>query len=149
LDRRALHRKALDLLARREHAVAELRQKLEAKGYASDTVQELVRELQDEGLVSDERFTEAFVRYRMNRGDGPLRIQSKLRECGVDEMTRARYLDFHDPRWLEQIKQARRKRFGAGLPGDYQERARQARFLQYRGFTTEQIRQTLDGGGFD
>lgn len=149
LDYGALRRKALDLLARREHAVAELRQKLEARGYAPDTVQAFVRALQNEGLVSDERFTEAFVRYRMNRGYGPVRIQSELRERDVGETVRACYLDFHDPCWLAQTEQARRKRFGIGLPKDYKDRTRQARFLQYRGFTTEQIRQTLDSGGFD
>jgi regulatory protein len=40
---------------------------------------------------------------------------------------------------------ARRKRFGAELPGDMQERARQARFLQQRGFSMEDIRKALKG----
>jgi regulatory protein len=43
----------------------------------------------------------------------------------------------------------RRKRFGDEPPQDYKERARQSRFLQYRGFTSDQIRQVLDGDEFD
>jgi regulatory protein len=39
----------------------------------------------------------------------------------------------------------RHKRFGSELPEDFKERARQARFLQYRGFTTDQINHALAG----
>ena len=147
--RSALRKKAMDLLARREHAVVELHQKLQAfskkRGYDTGCVNKIVDELQTEGLVSDERFTEAFVRYRMNNGYGPRRIQIELRERGVNEKIQAAHLDFGSPQWLERATQVRCKRFGIGLPEDYKERARQARFLQYRGFTTDQARWALGG----
>jgi SOS response regulatory protein OraA/RecX len=34
-------------------------------------------------------------------------------------------------------------------PGDYHERAKQARFLQYRGFSSDQIRAALGSGEDD
>lgn len=142
--RKTVRKKAMDLLMRREHAVAELQQKLNAKDYDSDIVAEVVEQLINEGLVSDDRFTEAFVRYRANSGYGPRRIQSELRQRGVDEKMQAAHLDVGDPRWFEQAAQVRCKRFGEALPEDFKERARQARFLQYRGFTSEQIREVLD-----
>lgn len=142
--RRTVRKKAMDLLMRREHSVAELQQKLDAKDYDADIVCEVVEQLANEGLVSDERFTEAFVRYRANNGYGPLRIQSELRQRGVDEKMQAAFLDQRDPQWFERVEQVRRKRFGEALPEDFKERARQARFLQYRGFTSEQIREVLD-----
>ena len=37
-------------------------------------------------------------------------------------------------------------RFGLSPPGDYAERERQARFLQYRGVSNEQIRAALGPG---
>ncbi len=152
-----LRNKAMDLLARREHAVAELRRKLQAhvegRGKArnldADAIDEVLARLQDEGLLSDERFTEAFVRYRSNGGHGPQRIQAELRERGVSEKIAAIYLDFDDPRWLERATRARSKRFGEGKPKDFKQRARQARFLQYRGFTADQVRQALDGDVVD
>jgi regulatory protein len=49
--------------------------------------------------------------------------------------------------WLETIRAVRRKRFGPDLPREYAERARQARFLQYRGFDSEQIRSALELDG--
>jgi regulatory protein len=142
--RQTVRKKAMDLLARREHAVAELQQKLSARDYDADIVVEVVEQLVDEGLVSDARFTEAFVRYRANNGYGPRRIQSELRQRGVDEKMQAAYLDVGDSQWFEQAAQVRCKRFGEAMPEDFKERARQARFLQYRGFTSEQIREVLD-----
>ncbi|NOX75875.1 MAG: regulatory protein RecX [Gammaproteobacteria bacterium] len=155
----------MDLLARREHSVAELHRKLvfyahgkaragakrDAERQKPDAgfVDEVVEKLQNEGLVSDARFTEAFVRYRASNGYGPQRIQAELRERGVSEKMRAVHLDFGDPLWFERALRVRRKRFGEGHPKDLKERARQARFLQYRGFTTDQVRQVLDGDAID
>jgi len=139
-----IRKKAMDLLMRREHAVAELQKKLNAKDYDAEIVAEVVEQLMNEGLVSDERFTEAFVRYRRNNGRGPQRIQSELRERGVSEKIQDSFLDVGDPQWFEQAAQVRSKRFGNELPEDFKERARQARFLQYRGFTSDQIREVLD-----
>lgn len=153
---KVLRKKALDLLARREHSVVELQRKISAywqkknpDDVVADVLAEVLEKLQTEGLVSDERFTEAFVRYRKNNGYGPLRIQAELRERGVSDKIQASYLDnsldFGDAQWLEQAAQARCKRFGDALPKDYKEWARQARFLQYRGFTSDQSRQVLGG----
>jgi regulatory protein len=139
-----VRKKAMDLLMRREHAVAELQKKLIAKDYDIDIVAEVVERLANEGLVSDERFTEAFVRYRRNNGYGPRRIQSELRERGVSEKIQSTYLDSGDPQWFEHAALVQSKRFGDSLPEDFKERARQARFLQYRGFTSDQIREVLD-----
>ena len=142
--RKTVRKKAMDLLMRREHAVAELQKKLNNKDYDAEIVAEVVAQLADEGLVSDARFTEAFVRYRANNGHGPQRIQSELRERGVSEKIQADYLDARDAQWFERAAQVRSKRFGDAPPEDFKERARQARFLQYRGFTSEQIREVLD-----
>ena len=138
-----LHR-AVHLLSRREHSAYELDQKLNQKGFDSAFVDKVIARLTAEGLQSDDRFTEAFVRYRANNGRGPQRIQSELRERGVSEKIQAAYLDAGDAQWLECAEQVRCKRFGDAPPEDFKERARQARFLQYRGFTSEQIREVLD-----
>ena len=137
------------MLSRREYAVAELSRKLSAAGYERDSVQDTVAQLVADGLLSDARFTEAFVRYRAGRGYGPLRIQAELRERGVDDAVVETYLDSGDSQWLQRSEAVRSKRFGVARPVDFKERARQARFLQYRGFTTEQARRALDGEEFE
>lgn len=55
--------RALDLLARREHSVKELGEKLAGRMEADPaTVREVVEELAGRGLVSDERFAGAWAR---------------------------------------------------------------------------------------
>ena len=134
-------RKALDLLARREHAVRELRDKLIARGVDRQVAGDTVENLVVEGLVSDRRFVEDFLRARKNRGYGPLRIQAELRQRGVDDELLFEYINPHDQQWAENIRDVWQKRFGDHPPRDLKERARQTRFLQYRGFTSAQISQ--------
>lgn len=134
-------RKALDLLARREHAVGEIRDKLINKGVGRQVVDNTVENLVVEGLLSDRRFVEDFLRARKNRGYGPLRIKAELRQRGIDDELVLDFINPRDEQWAENIRNVWHKRFGGQLPGDMKERARQTRFLQYRGFTSEQISQ--------
>lgn len=95
-------------------------------------------------MLSDERFAESLVRVRRNRGYGPLRIRQELQDKGAAPDVIDRCLDVGSREWLVELQRVRRKKFGERLPSNYPERARQARFLQYRGFSTEQIREALD-----
>jgi regulatory protein len=135
----------LDLLARRDLASADLRSKLQDKGYAPATAGEVVERLRADRLVDDRRYVENFIGFRAARGQGPIRIRAQLLQFGLGwdlvEEGLASY-----PDWLLQLSTARRKKFGAAPPTDYPDRQRQARFLGQRGFTGAQIRLAL---GFD
>lgn len=137
----------MDLLARREHSTAELRRKLRDKGFDLVAVDEALEGLTRDKLLSDERFTEAFVRSRAGKGFGPLHIQAQLRERGIGNSLSADVVKLSAAEWRERAVEAQRKRFGQAIPEDYRERARQARFLEQRGFTAEQIRAVLHEGG--
>ena len=143
-DAAAAREAAVRLLARREHSTRELEHKLAERGFEAATVSAVLGELVAEGLLSEERFAEAFVASRIDKGSGPRRIQAELRERGLTDELIARYVDFSDRQWRERAVQVRRKRFGAQAPDELRERARQARFLQYRGFTAEQARVALN-----
>lgn len=136
----------MDLLARREHSSGELRAKLRAKGFDDEESVDLqLGRLRDEGLLSDERFAESFVHARRLRGQGPSRIAAELRERAVSAALIEAYVDPRDGVWTEAARAARRKRFGPEAPAEFAERARQARFLRYRGFTEDQIKVALGG----
>ena len=62
-----------------------------------------------------------------------------LAEVGISA-----HLDARDPAWLQRLERVNSKRFGMSKAQDFAERARQMRFLQARGFTTEQIRAVLE-----
>lgn len=133
-------RTAMNLLARREHSTRELKRKLKVRGMEGAAVDQALAVLQQERLLSDERFVEMLVHSRVGKGQGPLRILAELREHGVSDELVSAAVDVNDPQWYDRIKEVRHKRFGASLPDNINERAKQMRFLQYRGFTPEQIR---------
>jgi len=135
---------AVRLLAMREHSETELVRKLSHKGFNTQQIHQALAELKDQNLLSDERFTEAFVMSRRERGSGPAKIQAELQQRGIAIALISQFLNFRDPQWLELAEQARRKKFGPGVPEEYNLKMQQARFLANRGFSHEQIRRVLD-----
>ncbi|HEY3518128.1 MAG TPA: regulatory protein RecX [Gammaproteobacteria bacterium] len=140
----ACTRSALDLLARREHSRRELARKLAARGFPDDVVTSVLEKLERTGALADARFTDSFVRARISKGQGPQRIRAELAQRGITDADADGVLRAADVDWLATIRAVRAKRFGPELPRDYAERARQARFLQYRGFDSAQIRAALE-----
>ncbi len=137
----------MGLLARREYATAELRLKLLGNGYRPESVDEMLAALTRQGLLSDGRFAEFFVRSRVEKGYGPVRIRHELRQRGIAEALIGECLAGYAAEWSSRAASARRKRFGAVLPERTKDKAQQSRFLQYRGFTPEQVRALLGAGG--
>jgi regulatory protein len=140
---RDIRRTAIKLLTRREHSAQELRAKLMAKGFDSASVERILADLQQEQWQSDVRYAEAYINSRRGKGVGPVRLRQELKERGVEEATIALYIDPGHTDWRRHIQQVREKRFGAALPQTAQDKAKQMRFLQYRGFTGDQIRFAL------
>jgi len=119
------------------------------RGCAEDDAARIVAALAAEGSVSDERFIEALLHVRRVRGYGPLYIRRELEEKGIDRGTIERWLDVGSRDWIEDVKRVNKKKFGDQQPASLAERAKQTRFLQYRGFTHEQIRQALSRDSVD
>jgi regulatory protein len=140
----ACKRRALDLLARREHSRVELERKLMAVGFPVETAAATLDALERSGALAASRFTDSFVRARVAKGQGPLRIRAELSERGIDEHGATAALRAEDIDWVEAARGARRKRFGPAPPRDFKERARQARFLKYRGFDVGQVRAAFE-----
>ena len=138
-------RRALGLLSRREHSRAELLAKLVRSGHGRTEAERAVEDLRNRGLVSDSRFAEAFIRSRVGRGGGPRFGSGGIsRRAGVEPSVVERVLDPDDEEWEARARRAREKRFGAALPAERSEAARQARFLLGRGFTRRQVRRAIE-----
>ncbi|MFV1998077.1 MAG: regulatory protein RecX [Acidiferrobacterales bacterium] len=142
-DNAKARKRAMDLLARREHGQLELERKLVQRGCPQDIASQTLNDLEHDGLLSDQRFTESLVQTRCDQGHGPVRIRHDLRQKGVADSVIDQWLDERSEQWLTLITRVKQQKFGDDLPGDYKERARQARFLQSRGFTAEQIHTVL------
>jgi regulatory protein len=138
-DATKARKKAMDLLARREHGRAELEQKLAAAGFDTEVAAGAVEELAEEGLQSDRRFVESFVQSRISQGKGPLRIHADLGQRGIAAVLVDEVLEQTGEDWSALAREARAKKFGRLRPAEFRDKARQMRFLQYRGFEPEQI----------
>ena len=129
----------MDFLAQREHGEQEITQKLISRGFDTDIVEAAVSLLIADGLLSDSRFAEAFVYSRFKKGSGPQKIHAELRQRGIDDGLISTSMESVAGLWLERAREVREKKFGMESPRDFKERSRQMRFLQQRGFTSEQI----------
>ena len=145
----AVRRVAMDLLARREHGRIELSRKLRQRGAPVELVEPALDRLAEEGLLSEARYLESFVRMRANAGYGPLRIREELSQRGLarDDIEQALRDSGFD--WSEQLRAVWQRKFAGELPGDPRERARQGRFLSYRGYPLDMIGQLLRGAASD
>lgn len=129
----------MDALARREHSRLELNQKLRDAGFPEETVLSTLDRLADERLQCDERFVEVFISSRFRQGKGPVRIRSELSQRGVSAAMVEAVLRTANFDWYALACRVRESKFGADPIADFKERARQMRFLSYRGFNTDQI----------
>jgi regulatory protein len=134
---------ALDILARREHSVAELREKLQSRDFPADDIEQTLTALIADGLLSEARFIDSFLASYTRRGHGPLWLRAELERRGIASAQVAEALAGQEVDWPAEARTVREKRFGSDQPADYKDRARQSRFLQYRGFSSEQIRQAF------
>jgi regulatory protein len=136
----AARKKAMDLLARREHARSELEQKLATAGFDAELAADVVQKLVDEGLQSDRRFVESFVQSRIRQGKGPVRIHADLGQRGIAAGLVDEALEQAGEDWYALAREVRAKKFGRSAPVEFRDKARQMRFLQYRGFEPDQVR---------
>ena len=142
----ACRRRAMDLLALRDHSRMELARKLAARGFATDAIAAALDGLERDGLLQSARFVESFVTGRIRKGQGPVRIRAELAQRGIDDAGIAAGLAAAAVDWIELAMHVRTKRYGDAAPADFKERMRQAKFLQYRGFEPDQVRAALDVG---
>jgi regulatory protein len=138
-DPEAIRTAALALLARRDWLAGELTAKLQASGCEPRAAASVVAELVAERLLDDARYAERYVASRAERGHGPVRIASDLASLGAPrDLIEAALAS--GPDWRAVADAVRRRKFGAAPPDSWAEKARQARFLQYRGFSSDHIR---------
>jgi regulatory protein len=144
----SLRARALRLLARREHARAELARKLAAHAESAAEVDAVLDDLAARCLLSDARYAETRAHARSARF-GDARLTQELRAVGVsDELVDSALAGAGDE--LARAKEVwRRKYGGVGVPADAAGRARQMNFLARRGFSGETIRHILRGGHED
>ncbi len=138
---------AMRRLARREHSRAELRGKLVGRGFENDSVEELLQGLEDQDLLSDERFAMSLIASRAETGYGPKRIDLELRNRGVSEELARETLAQAGVDWEQQVTDQAVRKFGSDPAQTFPEWVRRARYLERRGFGQDAIRLAI--GNFE
>lgn len=128
---------AFALLARREYSKQELIEKLNLYAIHADEVQQLVDELADSYYQNDQRVAEAVLSSQIRKGKGLQRIKQTLQQKGLS--TDLIEHDLQQVDWLQQAYQLKIKKFGHEIAQDAKQKAKQIRFLQYRGFSMDVI----------
>ena len=143
-----LRRAAMDYLARREHSLFELMQKLSKKFPETDgdLLLEVLETLRSENLQSDDRFTESYVRYRKSRGFAYLHIKADLGGRRVSESLVTKHLLVDDEDWQVTADQLVVKKLRHQESPSYGSKLHRklTRFLESRGFASNQIRKALE-----
>ncbi|MGU7772289.1 recombination regulator RecX [Burkholderia sp. MR1-5-21] len=141
---RSLKGRALGYLSRREYSRAELARKLAPFVGEDESVEPVLDALEQDGWLSDARFAESLVHRRASRV-GAARIVNELKRHAVgDTLVEAVGAQLRETEWA-RAQAVWRKKFGA-LPQTPAERAKQARFLAARGFSSATIVKLLKCG---
>jgi regulatory protein len=110
----------------------------------SHTIYAVIDDLIEKEYLSDERFTEVYIRSRCLRGFGPVKIKAELKNKGVSNHLIQDYLDPGAAIWFDNAKSEYLKKYAGGPIGDYSSWAKRARFLQSRGFNMDQIQCAIE-----
>lgn len=152
-------RYAMNVLSVRDHSEVEIRRKLaaylqktvtaepEPESEADETaacasaeeVESAIAYCTEHGWLDDERYARRYISSRSRKGYGVQRIKAELGQKGIDKATIAVALNECDIDWCELAKIAAERKFGHLLPVDWKEKAKLQRYLQYRGFSHEEI----------
>jgi regulatory protein len=127
----------MDFLSRREHSSKEIFQKMSRKVESKEMLLESIKELERDGLLSDERFAESYFQSRKRRGFGPLRIKSELIQRGVKE--NLFYSLEKEIDWSSNALDALKKKLNGKVPQETKEILKLKNFLNYRGFEFQDI----------
>lgn len=130
---------ALASLARSSQPSDRIRKKLVLRGFSEQTAQSIISKLREEGFLNDDDYAKKFVNdaIRLKKW-GMIRIKNELTKKGIQQESIRKATDQHPDRGVDEIVQFVRKKFGAAP-----DPVRITRFLQYRGYSWEEINRII------
>ncbi|NOI26668.1 regulatory protein RecX [Vibrio mediterranei] len=130
-----LYDQAVTLLAKRDYASGEIKRCLKRYSSDEDSINSVMNRLISHHYLDDSRLIEKEIKKQLAKRHGPSRIKQELRQKGLELLAIEQALEDLDVDWFELAEELRIKKFGDELPTDPKEKAKQIRYLQYRGHT--------------
>jgi regulatory protein len=134
-----IRKKLLDFLSRREHSFKELIFKLEDRVSSSQKLFLELEILREEGLQSDERFAESFIRSRSIKGFGPEKISNELRSKGIEENLIKKMVYSPELDWKMILKKEFKKKYPQSMKYNTEDISKMKKFFFQRGFLIDEI----------
>jgi regulatory protein len=141
-------------LARREHSIAELRERLERVGFEAEVVDEALATVVEQGYLDDERYARLLAQDRRELdGWGVERIRARMRRAGIDRsLIEIVLAPFDEPSERAAAVALLRRRLPTP-PTDARERQRAFALLVRQGFESDvaydAVREHGGGAGDD
>ncbi len=132
---------AFAVLTRKEYSKAELIEKLATWAMHREEVITLVEELSAQNYQSDQRVAEITLSSQKRKGKGPNRIKMALKTKKIDTSLILEELEETD--WVDQAYQLKVRKYGTEVATDPKLKAKQIRFLMYRGFEIDAIMKAI------
>lgn len=143
-ENRRLVSAALNLLSRRDMSRAEFSAKLLDAKFTQEEVEIAVAWCIEEGWLNESRYAENATR-RLGAKYGNKRVVHSLRQKGLDNDAISQAISTMNESEISRARTLWLRKFGE-LPANANERARQVRFLQSRGFSFEVIKKIFASG---
>lgn len=138
-----LYQHAVSLLSRKDYSNNGMRRALHHLSDDGMTVEEVIVRLGDNNYLNDQRMAENMVSRLLRKQYGPLRIRLELRQKGIEQDVADKAISDSGVDWFQMASDSRRKKFGDERPADVNEKIRQMRYLQSRGFTMDMINEAM------
>lgn len=142
----SLRRSAMNALGRREQSVFELKQKLSQRYEEAneEEITEVIHRLTNQGLQSDDRFAEMFVRSRINKGKGPNLIRRELEQQNLPSAMLEQAFRKNPCNWQQSALQQLQKKYSVIDMQEFALRAKATQFLYRRGFDSDTCSKAVD-----
>ncbi len=138
-DPKKLYNRALYWLSKRDYSIADFNKKLDKVCEDQRMKDQLVERLTENDWLSEARYIKAFIRSKVSAGLGAYRIINDLKQYGIKSQDAELAIEEQTTDWFEQAKKTYVRKYGESPIDDYKERAKRFRYMQYRGFSIDQI----------
>lgn len=144
-----LRNRALYWLGQREFSVHDFRTKLERVCEDEVMIENLLEDFIAKDWLNEQRYMASFVRQKVSAGLGLFRIKQELNQHGIKPSESELYFEQMAFDWFEQALATYQKKYGRAECDDFKEKAKRYRYMQYRGFSPDQIKYAMEAQAQD
>jgi len=143
MDNDALYDITIAALAKRDYSVSKITLFLRSYCDDKDKVDQIIARLSESNYLNDRRLIENEINKYFLKKYGQSRIRQELKRKGFNDDIISQQFEQREVDWLDMLRDLKQKKFGSAKPVDAKEKAKQIRYLQYKGHALSDILSVL------